>query len=278
MPSFRTSSLSLFLALPFFLNVTSSRSQATEPAVKPLLQAHAHNDYHHARPLLDALDLGFCSVEADIHLVDDKLLVGHDRKDLINGQTLEKLYLDPLKDRIQQNNGSVFESRASFTLLIDFKTAAKPTYLALEKCLAHYQNLLTEFTSTGVTPGAVTIIVSGNRPTEFMATQPRRWAAVDGRLSDLGSSTPASLMPLISDRWPSHFKWNGRGVFPPEEKAKLQKIVQKAHAAGQRLRFWATTDNTAMWHVLAEAKVDLIGTDNLNGLHNFLKASPPKAQ
>ena len=39
----------------------------------PLLHGHAHNDYLHPRPLLDALDQGFCSVEADIFLVDGKL-------------------------------------------------------------------------------------------------------------------------------------------------------------------------------------------------------------
>src|SRR5436190_12307328 len=32
---------------------------------KPLPQLHAHNDYEHKRPLFDALDHGFCSVEAD---------------------------------------------------------------------------------------------------------------------------------------------------------------------------------------------------------------------
>jgi hypothetical protein len=32
----------------------------------PLTRAHAHNDYLHARPLFDALDHGFCSVEADV--------------------------------------------------------------------------------------------------------------------------------------------------------------------------------------------------------------------
>jgi hypothetical protein len=41
----------------------------------PLTRAHAHNDYLHARPLFDALDHGFCSVEADVWLVDGKLLV-----------------------------------------------------------------------------------------------------------------------------------------------------------------------------------------------------------
>lgn len=35
-------------------------------AVVPLERAHAHNDYEHDRPLFDALDSGFKSVEADV--------------------------------------------------------------------------------------------------------------------------------------------------------------------------------------------------------------------
>ena len=44
------------------------------PVVQP--RAHAHNDYEHARPLLDALAFGFCSVDADIWLVGGELPVG----------------------------------------------------------------------------------------------------------------------------------------------------------------------------------------------------------
>src|SRR5688572_1847327 len=73
--------------------------------VRPLLQAHAHNDYEHARPLLDALDHGFCSVEADIWLTPEGLLVGHDRKDLQPGRTLEALYLEPLRERFVAHGG-----------------------------------------------------------------------------------------------------------------------------------------------------------------------------
>src|SRR4051794_2449732 len=73
---------------------------ATAPAgPTPLVHAHAHNDYEHARPLLDALDNGFCSVEADIHLVDGKLLVAHDRAHVRPDRTLQSLYLDPLRER-----------------------------------------------------------------------------------------------------------------------------------------------------------------------------------
>jgi hypothetical protein len=62
----------------------SAPPAAVEPA-RPLPQAHAHNDYEHRRPLLDALSHGFTGVEADIYLVDGKLLVAHNRGDVLFG-------------------------------------------------------------------------------------------------------------------------------------------------------------------------------------------------
>src|SRR5258708_22839685 len=85
----------------------------------PLTRVHAHNDYEHKRPLLDALDHGFCSVEADIYLVDGQLLVAHMRKDVKPTRTLEKLYLEPLRERVKQNHGHVYPGGPEVTLLID---------------------------------------------------------------------------------------------------------------------------------------------------------------
>src|SRR6478672_12695010 len=79
------------------------------PATVPLKNAHAHNDYEHTRPLFDALDQGFCSVEADIYLIDGQLLVAHDRKDVKPDRTLESLYLDPLRERVKANGGRVYK-------------------------------------------------------------------------------------------------------------------------------------------------------------------------
>src|SRR5256885_4523438 len=59
-----------------------------------LVHAHAHNDYEHPRPLLDALDCGFLSVEADVFLVNGQLLVAHDREKTSPQRTLQSLYLD----------------------------------------------------------------------------------------------------------------------------------------------------------------------------------------
>src|SRR5690349_19196948 len=75
---------------------------------RPLWRAHAHNDYEHPRPLSDALDHRFGSVEADIFLVGDQLLIGHTPDDLDPTRTLESLYLDPLARIVKANHGSVY--------------------------------------------------------------------------------------------------------------------------------------------------------------------------
>lgn len=95
--------------------------QPQKPPV-PLSRAHAHNDYEHQRPLLDALDYGFCSVEADIHLVDGKLLVAHDRDKVKPGQTLEALHMAPLRQRVWRNGRRVYRGGPELTLLIDVKS------------------------------------------------------------------------------------------------------------------------------------------------------------
>src|SRR5688500_12778148 len=111
----------------------------------PLSHAHAHNDYEHDRPLLDALENGFCGVEADVHLVDGQLLVAHDPEDVQPDRTLESLYLAPLWKIVQHNRGRVYPGGSDVLLLIDFKTEGEPTYRALEKVLEKYRAMLTHF-------------------------------------------------------------------------------------------------------------------------------------
>ncbi len=116
--SFRNSRLVVCLVL---LAPGLSLIAEDKPAerVVPLRNAHAHNDYEHKRPLFDALDRGFCSVEADIFLSDNQLLVGHTKSDLKAERTLQKLYLDPLRTRIKENGGRVYRDGPAVFLLID---------------------------------------------------------------------------------------------------------------------------------------------------------------
>ncbi|MGC0378769.1 phosphatidylinositol-specific phospholipase C/glycerophosphodiester phosphodiesterase family protein [Streptomyces sp. SAI-229] len=246
---------------------------------RPLWQAHAHNDYEHPRPLLDALDHRFGSVEADIYLVDGRLLVAHDPEDLDPSRTLESLYLDPLAARVRAHHGSVYRGhRKALQLLIDIKTEGAATYLELDRRLNRYRNLFTTCAHGRVLPGPVTAVVSGDRAARApMEAQRVRRAFYDGRLSDLGGTAPASFTPLISDNWTLNFTWQGVGAFPDAERRKLRDIVGTAHARGQRVRFWATPDlpgpaRDALWGELVAADVDHLNTDDLAGLESFLDA------
>jgi hypothetical protein len=238
-----------------------------------LPQAHAHNDYEHARPLLDALDHGFCSVEADVWLVNGQLLVAHDLKDAKAGRTLQALYLDPLRARVQQNDGKVFRGGPAFTLLVDVKSDATNTYIALRDALRPYAAMLTRFSNDRTVTNAVAVIVSGNRARELMAAETNRLAAYDGRLADLDSSDSLHLVPLISDNWTQHFKWRARpeeGPLSERERTRLRQLVDRSHQQGRRLRLWGTPDRPLMWQELFDAGVDLINTDDLAGLERFL--------
>ncbi|CAL9646531.1 hypothetical protein SUDANB105_06497 [Streptomyces sp. enrichment culture] len=249
---------------------------------RPLWRAHAHNDYEHPRPLLDALDHRFGSVEADIYLVGDQLLVAHDPQDLDPARTLESLYLDPLAARVRAHKGSVYRGyRGSLQLLVDLKTEGSSTYAELDRHLRRYRHLFTTYAHGRVLPGPVTAVISGDRAARApMEAQTVRRAFYDGRLTDLGGPAPASFAPLISDNWTRQFTWRGAGAFPGAERDKLHGIVRAAHARGQRVRFWATPDQPgperdAVWTELLTAGVDHLNTDDLAGLEAFLDAHRP---
>ena len=247
-----------------------------EETNRVLPRAHAHNDYEHERPLLDALEHGFGSVEADVWLVDSQLLVAHDRDQVRAERTLEALYLEPLWERFRKHGGvypqDYANADAPFHLMIDFKSAGGPTYGRLRNVLRKYHAMLSRTDEDGFHPGAVTIVISGNRPTDSMATWTNRYCGIDGRPGDVDSAAPVDLLPWISDNWFNHFRWRGVGEMPPVERDKLQAFVEKVHAGGRKLRFWATPDTPAMWRVLHDAGADFINTDDLPGLRGFLLA------
>ncbi|MBJ44259.1 MAG: hypothetical protein CMJ80_13470 [Planctomycetaceae bacterium] len=241
----------------------------SEP-VQPQQNAHAHNDYLHAHPLQDALDHGFCSVEADVYVVGGDLLVAHDWVGLQPDKTLRNLYLAPLYRRIQRNSGHVYKQPAQFTLLIDFKSNAAKTYPVLAAQLAEYKSMLVRYVDGRRVDGPVEIIISGNRPTQIVQNQRTRFVSIHGRLANL-EDPPNDWMPLVSDNWTKFFAWRGEGPISQEERRKLREYVRRAHKFDRRIRFWKTPDTVTAWQELVDANVDLINTDNLTGLSDYLK-------
>jgi hypothetical protein len=235
------------------------------PRVGVLPQAHAHNDYQHKRPLLDALDRGFSNIEADVWLWEGKLLVGHWPWDLNGERTLEKLYLEPLRDRAKA------PGVPPVTLLVDVKTDARETYAALDKVLTLYADILSVTRNGMSEPKAVTVVLSGNVDRATLAAQAVRYAAIDGRPDDLDSTAPTHLIPWLSAAWDGRFRWQGEGTMPEDERGRLRAFVSQAHERGRMVRFWGTADKPAMWAELRAAGVDLIGTDDLDALRRFLQ-------
>ena len=200
--------------------------------VGPLRHAHAHNDYRHQHPLDDALEHGFSSVEADVYLVDGELLVAHARSELRPDRTLTRLYLDPLRKRVQAS-GRLWPDGTTLTLLVDVKDDAEKTYQALARLLSDYDDILSTVREGRLETKAVTVVVSGNRARETIAAEATRRVGIDGRLSDLDSDLPSHLIPLISDNWLLHFRWRGEGLFPDEERARLPPGTLLGHAREQ---------------------------------------------
>lgn len=255
---------------------TSSTPGEIPHTLMPLPRAHAHNDYRHARPLLDALDHGFRSVEADIFLVEGELRVGHDRHELKAGRTLQSLYLEPLRRRLA--DGSLSRQQAPFFLWIDVKADGEKVYDELRRVLPRYGAMLSSSQNGELQQRAVTVVLSGalagGRAGQMMQGRGDavHYAFVDGRIADLQAPVPApaSLLAFFSDSYRQHFKWSGTGPMPVEERSRLREMVAKAHGQGLLFRLWATPDTPEAWGELLDAGADLINTDDLAGLRRFL--------
>ena len=240
-------------------------------AQTPLPNAHAHNDYEHARPLLDALEHGFCSVEADVWLVDGALLVAHDEEDVTPERTLEALYLEPLAARVAANSGRVYPDGPEFILLVDSKSRPSTTYAALVESLKRFESMLTTFSDDGEQAGAVRVIVSGGRPLRDMLAEEHHVAAYDGRIPDLDADYSSAFMPLVSASFATAFP---DAAVPLDEttKAEIRALTDAAHAKGRKFRFWATPEDERVWADLIACGVDLINTDQLERLRAFLES------
>ncbi|MGQ7871000.1 phosphatidylinositol-specific phospholipase C/glycerophosphodiester phosphodiesterase family protein [Sunxiuqinia sp. sy24] len=268
------------LVLLFFF-VSLNACNISNSKKDSIIIAHSHNDYENTRPLFGALDYNFGSIEADVYSIGDSLFVAHDFDKIKPGQTLRNLYLEPLRNQIENNRGSVYGNGEEIILFVDIKDDGLLTYRLLHAILEDYKADLSVFESGIKKRGSILVVVSGERPIEFMQNQVQRFAGFDGRIDNLDSDITPELMPVISDNWKKYFAWDGTGKMPEQEKILLKSFVEKAHEKGYLLRFWGTLNRTveqrrAIWSELIDANVDIIGTDHLKELNEFVSVSNNK--
>lgn len=248
--------------------------------VKPLLQAFSHNDYEQKNPLFDALSKGFTFIEADVHLMNNNLYVSHNRPFLLKEtQSLTHLYLEPLFEMFQLNGGQIFaQYNRPIHLVIDFKSNANKSYEKLQEILIPFQAMLTRWENGYEIPGAITIMISGNRPVRKLVEKKDRWMCLDGRLEDIGKNYDPSLMPVISDKYSKVFGWNIFSKPPTQEKLlRLHSVANNVHAEGKKLRLWNSPENELVWNALLEAGADIINTDSISQLSIYFSEKESSA-
>ena len=234
-------------------------------------QCHSHNDYLNENPLFNALSHGFKSIEVDIVLHKNTLYVAHywwlKKKNIV----IEKLYLDNLFTIFKDNNGYIYENDNPLFLLVDIKTSPNDTYEVLDDLLINYKPMLSHVINDSLIQGAVTVILTGNRPEiEYLKNMRERYVFLDGRLSDIGKNISVNIMPLISIDWEDEFLWRGKNSISRSESNRLDELTTKVHLEGKKLRFWGAPDNQRSWEILYSAGIDLINTDKIIELYDFM--------
>ena len=212
-------------------------------------QLHSHNDYAQRNPFYAAYGSGFHSIEADIYLVDGKLLVAHDLKNVEASKTLDALYLKPLA--LQQDKAR------SLQLLIDIKSEAKSTLDALVNELSRYQSIIKN--------KKITITVSGNRPAVDEYASYPSFIYFDGRPGVTYSKEALKKVSMISDSYGNYVKAN---FF---DTSKVKFAINAAHQLGKPFRLWAHPDDEAGWKQMIALGVDYVNTDKIEALAKFAK-------
>lgn len=241
------------LLLFFFLTTLSFAANAQ--------QVFAHNDYEKPRPLTNALAAQADFIEADVFVRNGKLVLAHTPKEAdTSTQTLENTYLRPLITLFTQYKDRVTpDKRYAPTLLIDVKDRVEDV---LPLLLPMLESNLAVF-NRAISPKGVRVVISGNRPRpEHYLDQPT-YLFFDGRPSELYDDETAKRVALISDNFRSYARWDGIGDVPDDDKAKLKRIIKRAHDTGCPIRFWNAPDTPDAWKKLRKLGIDIINTDTI---------------
>eukprot|EP00736_Rhodelphis_marinus_P011009 Rmarinus@m.28130 len=245
----------------------------------PLESAYGHADQE---KYVSFLQEGFCNIEVDVHLIEGDIYVGHDCDTPTDcPDRFFDEYLIPLVEVVEDHGGYVFAQTPEtglcpyLTLMPDVKTGAFETYEVLEAMLvavhSAYPGFLTTFEGGEVQSGAVSVVITGNRPSQsFVRRQSPRLVALDGRFDQTAMhKNEDNVYPWVSQNVKTVFPGTS-GLLTDDELAILEDLIAQAHSRSQKIRMWATQEDEELWHQLMRSGMDVINTDQYSRLASFL--------
>lgn len=255
---------------------------------------HSHNDYWRPVPFFSALATGAISIEADVWLYNGTLHVGHDQSSLTDERTFDSLYVQPILSVLRGQNpnssflttgttyNGVYDTAPSQTLylFVDVKTDGPTTFPYVVKALQPLRDAgyLTDFNDGTVTPGAITVIGTGNTPLNLVqGVSPRDyfWDAPIPTLATTYINITSDVSPIASTDFAVQFPGvRGNTGLSALQLAVLQQQVLVAHARGIMVRYWdqpgwPVGTRNAVWRTLWDNKVDLLNVDDVAAVAEF---------
>jgi alkaline phosphatase len=222
--------------------------------------AHSHNDYLNQTPFYLAYKNGFGSIEADIFPVNGILYVAHHKPEIQSHYTLNSLYLNPLLQEFTSDRAR------KLSLLIDIKE----DYAMALPLLIKELEPLKQYLSTTEKPNLLTIIISGTRPPPSDYKNYPDFIFFDDNLKFAHTGKEWGRIALVSLPFSKLTEWKGENRLNQKDKKAVKHIIDSVHAAGKPIRFWAAPDTKTSWKWQKKLRADLIGTDKIIELGNFL--------
>ncbi len=224
---------------------------------------HAHNDYEKPEPLFNALRNEAFTIEADVYLVNGKLLVAHDRVDIDSGRSLSSLYLDPI-DSLFKLNGNRISKNPAYrpTLAIDIKSEG-------EKCIHAIIALIKTRPGTfdrTVNKNAVQVFISGDRGEIAKWSTYPRYIMFDGRPSENYNTSTLNKVITISESYGRYYQ---QGQL---RKDSLIAMIRRSHQQNKLVRIWGAPDFPETWKLFRSLGIDIINTDKVRACREFLQS------
>lgn len=243
----------IVLLLLFVMNFTIAQNKSN-------FKVHSHNDYLQNIPFWKALSAGVNSVEVDVFLVDNQLMVAHSEAEIRMDRTIENLYLEPLRQTISLE----LLLGKPLQLLIDVKSDPYTTLDAIIKALEQYPTI--------VEHPNISVVISGNRPKGDEYVNYPDYILFDyQRLDEVANPSIFNKIGLISLNFKRFSEWNGKGRLTKEDKAVIFLTIAQAHRFEKPLRFWGTPDSKTAWKAFVNLGVDYINTDKPFECVQYLK-------
>ncbi len=211
---------------------------------------HAHNDYEKSKPLLKALKNEIYSIEIDVFLKDERLIVSHIPFALQLKPELENLYFPKIIDQLES-------SSQNLKIVFDIKSGKDSTCLQICRSLEKYLNPYAQ---------RLSILFSGNYGRFNPHLFPQWDIKLDGNLLQFIES---GVIPIHTGRLSCSYKaWKKiQKKFPA---SYLKERLEYADRNGIETRVWGAGNSKTTWLKLWESGLNTLNVDRYKKARKFL--------